>query len=160
MYNRLDFSDFLNDTIRILIIASAVNGTKSINLTEHKIKLCDYYLKFPCTMFGSEIQEDAFKANFDEFYAFFHWQPEAARYRRVLNYLIAKGFLVKNLDSQVVYQITEEGLEALERIENQYKKSLVRLSVMMVKEIRRLSSDTGIESEIQKKSDLLSRRMV
>jgi DNA-binding PadR family transcriptional regulator len=160
MYNGLDFSDFLNDAIRILIIASAVKDTKSINLSDQKIKLCDYYLKFPYTMFGAEIKEDAFKANFDEFYAFFHWKPEAARYQWVLNYLIAKGLLIKKLDSQVVYQITEQGLEALGKIENQYKESLVRISTMMVKEVQRLSSDTGIEKEIQKKSDLLSRRMV
>ena len=157
---RLDFADFLNDAIRILIIASTLKNSNAIKLTEQKVKLCDYYLKFPVTMFGNDIQEDAFKANFDEFYAFFHWQPEAAQYRRVLNYLIAKGFLEKKLDLQVVYQITDKGQEALSGIENPYKESLVRISTIMAQEIHRLSSDLGIEKEILRKSDILSRRMV
>ena len=156
---RFEVSDFLNDAIRILIIASTLKDSKTIKLTEQKIKLCDYYLKFPYTMFGSDIQEDAFKANLDEFYAFFHWQPEAAQYRRALNFLIAKGLLEKKLDMQVLYQATDKGLEALDSIENPFKESLVRISVMMVKEIKRLSSDLAIEKEIQRKSDILSRRM-
>lgn len=158
--NRLDFSNFLNDAVRILIIASALKDSKTIKLTEQKVKLCDYYLKFPYTMFGNDIREDAFKANFDEFYAFFHWQPEAAQYRRVLNYLIAKGLLEKKIDIQVVYKVTDKGQEALSGIENPFKESLIRISTMMVKEIQQLSSDLGIEKEIQRKSDILSRRMV
>jgi len=97
MFNKLSISDFLNDAIRILIIALAVKDKKSIRLTEHKIKLCDYYLKFPCTMFGSRVPDESFKENFDEYYAFFHWQPEVAEYRQSTNFSFPRDYLRSHL---------------------------------------------------------------
>ena len=158
MYRR-DLSNFMNDAIRIMIISIVLKDKKNVKLTESRIKLCDYYLKFPYTMFGNDIHDNAIKANFDEFYAFFHWQPEAAQYRRVLNYLIAKGFLEKRIDTQVIYYITDTGEEALGRIKDPSIEKLFQISVMMVKEIQRLSSDLSIEMEIKRKSDILSRKL-
>jgi DNA-binding PadR family transcriptional regulator len=160
MLNRLTLSDFVNDAVRILIIAVAIEDKKSIKLTEYRVKLCDYYLKFPCTMFGNQIQDDTFKANFDEYYSFFHWQPNMTEYRQSLNFLISKGLLEKVIDANhVVYKVTERGVQALAAIDNDYKKNLVKLSVQMVIEIYRLSTESAIEREIRQKSDILSKRL-
>jgi len=160
LINTLQFTDFFNDSTRILIIASALKEYKGFKLTEQKIVLCDYYLKFPITMFGLNLDDSAFKANIDEYYAFYHWHPEIASYRRCLSYLAAKGLLSKLfLNNQITYEINELGLEALGKIQNGFKERLLRLSSLMVKEVRKLSSDSKIEEEILKKSNILSRRL-
>lgn len=40
-------------------------------MTENKIKLYDYYLKFPCTMLSDDFQKLKEHWNFDEYDAFF-----------------------------------------------------------------------------------------
>lgn len=86
-----NFSDYVNDAVRVLVLLNAVKDRKSIKATENKIKLFDYYLKFPCTMLSNDFQITQ-QWNFDEYYAFFHWKPNLVRYRQSLNYLRAKGF--------------------------------------------------------------------
>ena len=44
-----NFSDYINDAVRVLVLLNAVKDRKSIKVTEHKIKLYDYYLKFYST---------------------------------------------------------------------------------------------------------------
>lgn len=57
--------------------------------------------------------------NFDEYYAFFHWQPDLIRYRQSLNYLQAKGLIEKALeDNLIVYRITDLGIAALNDIKH------------------------------------------
>lgn len=46
----LDFCDYMNDTIRILLLLNNIKSKKSLKMSEYKIKLFDYYLKFPYTM--------------------------------------------------------------------------------------------------------------
>ena len=103
----INFTDYINDAVRILILLNASKSRKSLAMTERKIMLFDYYLKFPHTMLGdlSEISCDL--QTLDEYYAFFHWQPDIIRYRRSINYLIAKGFVEKLFDkNQTLLRIT------------------------------------------------------
>ena len=74
MKMRIDFGDFVTDCVRILVLLNSVTMRKSIKLTESKIKLYDFYFKFPNTMI-EETELSRSEKNFDEYYAFFHWKP-------------------------------------------------------------------------------------
>ena len=103
-----NFSDYVNDAVRVLVLLNAVKDRKSIKATENKIKLFDYYLKFPCTMLSNDFQITQ-QWNFDEYYAFFHWKPNLVRYRQSLNYLRAKGLIeifCENWQNPVKQRIT------------------------------------------------------
>lgn len=147
----VNFSDYINDAIRVLILLDAVKDRKSIKVTAHKIKLYDYFLKFPYTMLG-ESWKTSHEWNFDEYYAFFHWQPDLIRYRQCFNYLQAKGFIEESLENNsIIYKITDLGTEALSNISNPYKEQLIELAGNFMPTVLKLS-DTKIEQMIQEKS--------
>ncbi|MEG1567722.1 MAG: hypothetical protein RR347_08565 [Anaerovoracaceae bacterium] len=158
MAKKLIFDEYINDAVRILIIANAVaNAKKSIKLTEYRIRLYDYYLRFPHTMFNGIATGEELRVNFDEYYAFFHWKPDLIKYRRSINLLVAKGLLLKKLeDNDVLYSIDGKGIEALEKLISTYKQRLISLSLPMIKEVSKLS-DSKIEEEISRKSNILAR---
>ncbi|MHB1406911.1 MAG: ABC-three component system middle component 2 [Desulfitobacteriaceae bacterium] len=159
MLNNVPFTDYINDSIRILLIAEAFKEKKSIKLTDTKIKLYDYYLKFPKTMFEDADVGKNFNNNFDEYYAFFHWQPDVIRYRRNINFLIAKGLLERNLtDNTIQYSITESGILLLSQLQNPYKKRLASLTPLLVKNVSKLS-DSKIELEIRIKTNIYKRAL-
>lgn len=146
-----NFSDYINDSVRILVLLDAVKERKSVKVTEHKIKLYDYYLKFPCTMMSDDLQTSQ-QWNFDEYYAFFHWQPDLIRYRQSLNYLQAKGLIEKTLEGNlIVYRITNLGIAALNDINSLYKDRLVELANCFIPKVVGLS-DTKIDQIIRDKS--------
>lgn len=149
----VSFSDYINDAVRVLVLLNAVKDRKSVSVTEHKIKLYDYFLKFPCTMLGDSLQTSR-QWNFDEYYSFFHWQPDLMRYRQSLNYLQAKGLIEKLLkDNMIVYKITDLGITALSNISSPYKEQLVKLADNFIPKVLKLS-DTKIEQMIQEKSKI------
>jgi hypothetical protein len=153
----VSFSEYINDAVRILVLLNAIKERKSVKMTESKIKLYDYFLKFPCTMLSDDIQELSERWNFDEYYAFFHWQPDLIRYRQNLNYLISKGFIEKVMDDNtVVYKIEGLGTEALNRIENPYKRKLVDLANDFIPKVLKLS-ESKIEQQIREKSNIFLR---
>lgn len=153
----VSFSDYINDAVRILILLDSVKDRKSLKMTESKIKLYDYFLKFPCTMLGSDLENIGTKWNFDEYYAFFHWQPDLIRYRQSLNYLIAKGFIEKSLEnSAIVYKINDLGIEVLNHIDNSYKSDLVDLAKNFIPKIVN-HSDSKIEQLVREKSNIYLR---
>jgi len=53
-------------------------------------------------MFYETIEKYQLEQNFDEYYAFFHWQPDVIKYRQSLNYLFSKGFIDKTMDGNNV----------------------------------------------------------
>lgn len=152
----LDFCDYMNDTIRILLLLNNIKSKKSLKMSEYKIKLFDYYLKFPYTMMEKKAEEYGFEESINEYYSFFHWQPDLIKYRQALNYLIAKGFIIKNEES--FYQITEIGMEALQKIENEY---LIKLSSFcskcVIPRIYNLS-EKKIDEEIKLKANIITLR--
>lgn len=146
-----NFSDYINDAVRILVLLYAAKDRKSIKITENKIKLYDYYLKFPSTMLSDNFQI-AQRWDFDEYYAFFHWKPNLVRYRQSLNYLQAKELIEKVLeDALTIYRITNLGVEALTSINSPYKNHLIELANYFIPQIYRLS-DKKIEEIILEKS--------
>jgi len=159
--NSGSLSEFINDVFRILIIAKSLKDVKSVKLTEYKIMQCDYYLKFPHTMFGSDISEDTFKENFNEHYAFYHWKPDIIVYKNVLRYLLAKELISKTLSSTntVLYTITDSGIEAIDALRSNYKTHLLDISERMAARIKKLSSDTAIDNDIHDRTSLLSRKL-
>ena len=159
MRSTVGFVDYINDSVRLLIILETANRLKPTHrITENRIKLYDYYLKFPHTMFDDDLIRDEIKANFDEYYAFFHWKPDVVRYRSNLNYLIARGFIEKRLeDSDLFYIICPQGVESLSKMNSGYKQRLVALAAKSVPVISKLS-DKKIEEDIAKKTNILLRR--
>lgn len=154
---RVDFSDYINDSLRILILLDAVKNRKSVKMTDTKIKLYDYYLKFPYTMLADTININELEWNLDEYYAFFNWKPDVIRYRQSVNYLFAKGLIQRELSSNnLVYSITELGEEALSSVESSYKKKLSEYAEKFIPEVSKLS-DKKVEEIIKKKSDILLR---
>lgn len=159
MRSTVNFVDYINDSVRLLIILETANRLKPTHkITESRIKLYDYYLKFPHTMFDDDLIRDETKANFDEYYAFFHWKPDIVRYRSNLNYLIARGLIEKKLDgSDLFYVICPQGAEALSKMKSGYKQRLTALAVKSFPIISKLS-DKKIEEDIAKKTNMLFRR--
>ena len=71
----INFTDYINDAVRIIILLNAAKSRKSLIMTERKIILFDYYLKFPHTMLSDLTDMSCDLQTLDEYYAFFHWQP-------------------------------------------------------------------------------------
>lgn len=153
----IDFSDYITDCVRVLVLIDAVEKYKAIKLTDNKIKLYDYYYKFPYTMLGDQVKEYGVELNVDEYYSFFHWQPDIIKYRQIINYLMAKGFVKSTDNGDKVYSITDTGKEALNKIENPYKARLLSLSDLIMKTVKQLS-DTKINEEIRHKNNIMSRK--
>lgn len=153
----INFTDYINDAVRILILLNAAKNRKSLVMTERKIMLFDYYLKFPHTMLSDLTDMSCDLQTLDEYYAFFHWQPDIIRYRRSINYLIAKGFVEKKLDkNQTVLSITCLGEKVVGQINTTYKNRIEKLTLTFLPMVAKLS-DSKIEEQIRNKSNILLR---
>ena len=153
----INFTDYINDAVRILILLNASKSRKSLIMTERKIMLFDYYLKFPQTMLSDLTDMSCDLQTLDEYYAFFHWQPDIIRYRRSINYLIAKGFVEKGLDkNQTVVSITDLGEKVVGQINSTYKNRMEKLTLTFLPMVAKLS-DSKIEGQIRNKSNILLR---
>ena len=159
MRSTVGFVDYINDSVRLLIVLETANRSKPTHrITESRIKLYDYYLKFPHTMFDDDLVRDETKENFDEYYAFFHWKPDVVRYRSNLNYLIARGLIEKKMEgTDLFYAICPMGVESLSRMKSGYKQRLVVLAEKFFPAVSKLS-DKKIEEDIAKKTNILLRR--
>ncbi len=153
----INFTDYINDSVRILILLNSTKNRKALVMTERKIMLFDYYLKFPHTMLGDLTDRTFDNQTLDEYYAFFHWQPDIIRYRRSINYLIAKGFVEKRFDKkQTGLSITCLGEEVVGQINTTYKNRMEKLTLIFLPMVAKLS-DTKIEEQIRNKSNILLR---
>lgn len=147
----------MNDSVRILILLKTAEAQKSLSMTDRKIMLFDYYLKFPNTMLSDLNQPLHELQTLDEYYAFFHWQPDIIRYRQCLNYLMAKGFIEKCLGKKYpIYKITDCGQEAVGKIRSAYKTRLESIISDLLPSLSKLS-DTRIEEQIRNKTNILLR---
>jgi hypothetical protein len=155
--NDIALDDFIIDSIRLLILISVFKDKKSFKLTDTKIKLFDYYLKFPATMLEEESVKISLRKNFDEYYAFFHWKPDIVRYRKTINYLLAKDLIIKEAkENDNCYIVTDKGIELINSMHAKYKNDLSELSLYIEKNISKMS-DTKIEEEILRRTNLLKR---
>jgi len=159
MNSAISFTSYINDSVRLLIIFEVASELKpNHRITENRIKLYDYYLKFPHTMIDKASTHEDVRANFDEYYAFFHWKPDIVRYRSNLNYLIAKGLIEKRLEgSDLFFVICPQGIEALKKMKSGYKQHLTSLAKDVFPAIVKLS-DKKIEEDIAIRTNILLRR--
>jgi len=159
IFGNVNFDQFIIDSIRILILVSAFGNKKnsSLKLTENKIKLYDYYLKFPATMLDNETVKAKLRNNFDEYYSFFHWKPDIIRYRKVIFYLVAKDLIRRETcENDISYSITDKGTEIINSMQSKYKNDLCELSLFIKKDISKMS-DKKIEEEILNRTNILKR---
>lgn len=157
--NEVSLDDFVIDSIRVLILILAFKDKKNYKLTDNKIKLYDYYLKFPVTMLGDEELKANVRQNFDEYYAFFHWKPDLIRYRKTIDFLLAKDLITIEIkEDDRCYIVTSKGVELLNTMKSKYKNNLVEFSLFVQKKISKMS-DKKIEEDILKRTNLLRRVM-
>ena len=97
IYNNVALDNFIIDLIRILILLAAFRNRINFKLTSNRIKLYDYFLKFPVIMFDQNHIELNSKMNLEEFYAFFHWKPDIIKYRKTINHLIARDLIKRKI---------------------------------------------------------------
>lgn len=154
---KINFTDYVNDAVRILILLNVAKSRTALTMTERRIMLFDYYLKFPHTMLNDLMDSSHDLQTLDEYYAFFHWQPDVIRYRQSINYLIAKGFVEKRLDrNQAILNITCRGEEAVGQVDTKYKSRMERLASAFFPVVAKLSN-TKIEERIRNKTNILLR---
>ncbi len=152
----LTLCDYINDAIRVLVLLNGGRKRKTLMLNEYKIMQFDYFLKFPYTMVGIVAEKYGFENSIDEAYSFFHWQPDIIRYRNTINYLFAKGFISKDENSN--YHITDLGVQAISRIENEYLHSIDKLCTdCVIPKIHNWTSKK-IENEISNKANIIALR--
>lgn len=154
---KIEFTDFMLNCIRVLVLFNSINSKHNVKMTENRVALYDFYLRFPYTMSSEKNMKSKIKKNLDEHYAFYHWQPDVIMYRTTLYYLISKG-LVECIqdDKDKFYQITEIGISVVSEIENGYKSTLANLCEDIVPQISKIS-DARVEKLIREKTNILMR---
>lgn len=140
-------SDLILNSIRLLILLSKFESQKAFKMNINKIMLFDFYMKFPKTMIPSQ-NKDLKGQDFNEFYSFYHWQPDRDQYHQFIRYLLSKRLIDKKIISNdFIYQINDKGKSVIERLESDYSKQLDAIADYIKKEVSKLS-DTKIEEDI------------
>ncbi|MEC0710133.1 hypothetical protein P8881_21620 [Bacillus haynesii] len=139
--------DLILNSTRLLILMSKFETKKSFRLNINKIMLFDFYMKFPNTMIPN--RDDLLnKEDFNEYYSFFHWQPNIDEYHLYIRYLLSKELVNQiNIDNDFCYQINQKGKEVLENINTLYATELHKIAVYIKKELSTLS-ESRIEQSI------------
>jgi hypothetical protein len=142
-------SDLILNSTRILMILSKFETKKTFKMNINKIMLFDYYMKFPKTMIPNQVK-DMKEYDFNEYYSFYHWQPDREQYHLFLRYLLSKKLIDKKiLNNDFCYQINDRGIEAINRMESTYSQQLETIAEYIKKEVSKLS-DLKIEENILK----------
>lgn len=143
-------SDLILNSTRILILLNKLESRKSIKMNINKIMLLDFYMKFPNTMIS---KDSGIKANdFNEYYSFYHWQPDRDQYYQFLRYLLSKRLIDRKIiNNDFIYLITDRGKNVIQRLESSYSKQLDSISEYIQKEVAKLS-DKKIEENIFKEA--------
>ncbi|SFA81847.1 MULTISPECIES: ABC-three component system middle component 2 [unclassified Bacillus (in: firmicutes)] len=147
--------DLILNSTRLLILISEFDSKKSFKMNINKIMLYDFFMKFPQTMLPKkEIEEE--QRDFNEFYSFFHWQPDREEYNLYLRYLLSKKLIQRNImDNDFCFKINELGKEVIVKMESSYSVELGHIAKYIKKELSKLS-DTKVESMIIKKVGMVN----
>jgi len=141
--------DLILNSTRVLIIISKFETRKTFKMNINKIMLYDFYMKFPKTMIPNEVKGMK-EYDFNEYYSFYHWQPDREQYHLFLRYLLSKKLIDKKiLNNDFCYQINDRGKEVISRLEGDYSKQLEIIAEYIKKEVSKLS-DLKIEENILK----------
>lgn len=142
-------SDLILNSTRILIIIAEFESRKSFKMNINKIMLFDFYMKFPKTMIPEEYYNEQ-EYDFNEFYSFYHWQPDREKYQLYIKYLLSKKVIDRVIKSNdFCYQINERGKIVINSLESDYSKSLDQVAKYIKKEVSNLS-ELKIEENILK----------
>lgn len=139
----VDFADYNLTLIRVLKIIEIFKDKDKFLLSERKIVMFDYYMRFPFMT-----DEDREKQNFDDKYAFYFWQPNYSLYEAVLAVLLSKELIASR---EGFYFIESKGIEALSNMDCGYMKSLSSTGQYVLNNVIKLS-DKKIEEDILNKS--------
>ncbi|TDL80961.1 ABC-three component system middle component 2 [Peribacillus frigoritolerans] len=147
--------DIILNSTRLLILISEFDSKKSFKMNINRIMLYDFFMKFPRTMLpNKEIQGD--QKDFNEFYSFFHWQPDREEYNLYLRYLLSKKLIQRKIvDNDFCFRINEMGKDVIEKMESSYAVELGRVAMYIKKELTKLS-DTKVESMIIEKVGMVN----
>ncbi|HFU7085163.1 MULTISPECIES: ABC-three component system middle component 2 [Bacillus cereus group] len=147
--------DLILNSTRILILIAEFDSKKSFKMNLNRIMLYDFYMKFPRTMLPKkEIREE--QRDFNEFYSFFHWQPDRTEYNLYLRYLLSKNLIQRKIiDNDFSFRINELGKEVLEKMKSTYATELGSIAKYIKKELSKLS-DTKVESMIIEKVGMVN----
>lgn len=157
MLKNISFADYITDSLRLLFLIDAFKEKPAFELTDNRIKLYDYYLKFPKTMLSGKELDIQIADSLDEYYSFFHWQPDIIRYRKNLNFLYSKGFIEKvEIKNKPVYIVTPLGEQLVQRINNDYVQNWIIITQYIVRNISKIA-DSNIEREIKETSSIANR---
>ena len=144
------FDEFYLTMIRVLKLIEMFQSRKKYKLTNKKIVLFDFYLRFPLIT-----KDEMQNKDFDARYSFFHWKPNYALYDAILGLLSAKGLVDKEeQNDKICYFITDNGEKALEEMNCAYMEQLSSLEDYIVKTVANWS-DKKIDEYIVEKTYLL-----
>lgn len=146
------FDEFYLTMIRVLKLMELFKDKNKYKLTQKKVVLFDFYLRFPATT-----TEKMGNSNFDEKYSYYHWKPNYTLYNMVTNILLAKQLvIVVEKDSNKCYEITKLGKTALADMGCDYMQQISNAGVYVVNNISKLS-DKKIDDDIIYKSSCLKK---
>lgn len=147
--------DLILNSTRLLILMSEFESKKSFKMNLNKIMLYDFFMKFPRTMLPKGEREGE-QRDFNEFYSFFHWQPDREEYNLYLRYLLSKKLIQRKIvDNDFCFYINEIGKEVIVKMENSYAVELGHVAKYIKKELAKLS-DTKVESMIINKVGMVN----
>ncbi|MFQ3546590.1 hypothetical protein Q7A53_21110 [Halobacillus rhizosphaerae] len=140
-------SDLILNSSRVLILISKFESKKKFKLNTNKIMLFDFYMKFPNTMLPNE-DHSLNKEDFNEYYSYFHWQPNFEEYQLYIRFLLSKNLVERiTIENDFCYRINQQGIEALKSIKTPYSIELHKIAEYIKKEISNLS-EAKIEKSI------------
>jgi len=144
------FDEFYLTMIRVLKLIGLFEEKNKYKLTQKKVVLFDFYLRFPVTTTEELDNED-----FDEKYSFYHWKPNYSLYNSIISVLISKNLItVIEKEDDKCYVIADCGKKVLAKLECDYMNQLSQVGIYVLNNISKLS-DKRIDEDIVSKSSYL-----
>lgn len=144
--NGVFFDEFYLTVVRVLKLISIFKEQDYFQLTEKKIIMYDFYMRFPFMT-----AEEKSKSNFDEEYAFYYWKPNYSLYDAVLAILVSKKMISVINEKENLYSIEENGEYALLDTNCDYMNVLSETGKYILSTVCKLS-DKKINDDIIQKS--------
>lgn len=145
-----DKYELVISSMRVLSLLEVFKKNKTYQMTFDKIILFDFYMKFPQTMIRDG--NDMSNFDFEELYSFFHAHPDRDSYHRILNFVLSKRLVSKEiLNSSFIYKITDVGIDVVNDIKNPFSDRMRANALLIKKNISKMS-ETKIKEEINSKS--------
>lgn len=138
--NQTVISNLIMDSLRLLILISKFEYRKTFKLTLDKIILYDYFMKFPNTMLNDNEYVTISETDFYEYYSYYHWKPNQNEYLEILNYLMSKGLIDRQIEgNKFFYLSTNDGNDLVNSIQSYYKIKLDKIATFVKSNISKLS---------------------